>query len=195
MNYRVPSTIAAFALCAGVLTTMIPTLSGGQGKDRDAATPVTIQAPLPLPVTEAPALTARALGRMLLGPTEYCQGRNMATVHPTRQMVIEHVSALFTLPVGQQVTVAILRIETPSGYRVLDVLEPKMLGQIDATLLPFLLPPVSITDRAQFYAVDHNTKVYLNGGEVVSFLWCRDTAAREAFAEVELSGFIQVQTP
>jgi hypothetical protein len=214
MNYKVPLMIGAFILCAGTMVTIIPTMSGAQGKGG-----IEITAPLPLPVTGTvnvgnfptfpgtfnvrqaagapPLLTrdtvepVRSIERMLLGNGERCQGRTVAIVPAERRQVIEHVSVLFSLPVEQKVSLAVLRLWTSTGPKVIDVLKPEMLGQLDAVLLPYAVPQVQLAERAQFFAIDHNTRVYVTGGDLVELMWCRDSPLQQAFAEIAVNGFLQ----
>jgi hypothetical protein len=202
MNYKVPLTIGALVFCAGLMATVIPTMSGAQNKG------IEITAPLPLPVTgtvnvgnfpntfnirQAPGATPlvtravdiepfRTLDTLEIpGGDTLCHGRVVAQAPVGRRAIIEHVSALFTVEIGQKITVATLQLNTNTPpWRVVDVMAPTSLG----ALTPELGSPY-------VFAISHDTKVYLNSGEFVQFVWCRNKGGSSATAEVAVSGFVQ----
>jgi hypothetical protein len=212
LSIKVPLTIAAFVLCAGITVTVIPSMSGAQGKDTPQ--PVELKAPLPLPVRgtvdvgnlaavlsktftvrpdpNAPPFVVRLAPLSLIRRTEtmiltdygqLCQAVQVAQVPEPNKLVIEHVSVLFRVPTGQRITfVALEASGTGTGTP----------WQVIDIMKPEALGPLQAGyGSAQLFVVDHDTRTYVAGGENLQFQWCRDVGGATVVAELAVNGFYQ----
>jgi hypothetical protein len=150
---------------------------------------VVVTAPLPLPVTVGnPVRLANIAPFRKLTIAELaadgglCHTSTVAEVPAGNRLIIEHVSVLFRTPPTLRISLAALQLRVePPAYQTIDAMRPEFLGTIESGFSP------------QIFTVDHNTRVYLDAGETVRFLWCRDRTGPSTTAELAVSGFFQPQ--